>query len=312
MRMNLREPVSKPARDGIFARFLYALHAHPYWGWGALVVYAAAVTFPHSAVQWEVNEIQIRISLAALYRISAEIALGLGVLFTVLLLFGVRRPQSRIVPSLWFLTLAVIFGAWKCLTANNVELVHYPQYFPEGIALAALTLSPAEALSWILIFGGLDEGYQYWVLSHGRPTLLDFNDIYMDILGGAAGVVFAMAFLRCIRDPKSRQWTRAWRRPGARLVLITLAFSAVLWISGLMLLVEDKTNHRYWFALGRFQAPSFWSQVVANGPNRYHTFTPIEGMAVILITIALYAALSRHYILASGPSSKPRDLRDDT
>ena len=114
--------------------------------------------------------------------------------------------RSVLAIGLWFLTMALIGGAWGSLTANNVELVHYPQYFPEGIALAALTLSPVEALSWIVFFGGLDESYQYWVLSKGRPTLLDFNDIYMDLLGGAAGIVFAMAFLRCVRDPKSRRW----------------------------------------------------------------------------------------------------------
>ncbi len=264
-----------------------------------LVGYAAAVSFPHAGVQWEVNELQIRISLPSLYRLSAGIALALGVLFTALLLYGLRKTRDLKIFLLWILTLALIFGAWKTLTANNVELVHYPQYFPEGIALTALTLSPLEALSWIVVFGGLDEGYQYWVLSGGRPTLLDFNDIYMDLLGGAAGVVFAMAFIHCKREMNSRQWMREWKRPGVMVILAIVTIGAVLWAAGLMLVVEDQTNHHYWFALGRFRAPSFWAQVVANGPNRYHTFTPVEGLAAILSTIALYGALTRRYVLAA-------------
>jgi hypothetical protein len=270
-------------------------------GWAAFFAYAAAVTFPHEKVQWFVNEIAIRITHPNLYRLSAAIALALGALFTAMLLHGARRqPQGRLAIGLWFLTIALIVGAWGSLTANNVELVHYPQYFPEGIALAALTLSPIEALSWIVFFGGLDESYQYWVLSKGRPTLLDFNDIYMDLLGGAAGIVFAMAFLHCVRDPKARQWMSAWKRPGVIAIVGLIAIGVVFWALGLMLVVEDKTNARYWFALGRFRAPSFWAHIVPNGPNHYHTLTPVEGVALILATIALYAVVSRKYILGAG------------
>jgi hypothetical protein len=284
-----------------FARALSAIHSHPWLAWILFLAYAAAVTFPHENVQWFVNEIAIRITHPNLYRLSAAIALALGALLTALLLHGARRqPQGRLAIGLWFLTIALITGAWSSLTANNVELVHYPQYFPEGMALAALTLSPVEALCWIVIFGGLDESYQYYLLSHGRPTLLDFNDIYMDVLGGAAGIVFAMVFLRCLPDPKVRQWRNAWKRPGIVALASLLTAGAVLWAAGLMLVVEDKTNTHYWFALGRFRAPSFWAQVVANGPNRYHTLTPAEGVLLILATIALYAVLTRKYVLGVG------------
>jgi hypothetical protein len=292
-----------PSRHPI-GRALSAIHSHPWQSWVAFLAYAAAVTFPHEKVQWFVNEIAIRITHPNLYRLSAAIALTLGALFTALLLHGARRqPQERLTIGLWFLTIALIFGAWRSLTANNVELVHYPQYFPEGIALAALTLSPLEALCWIVFFGGLDESYQYYVLSTGRPTLLDFNDIYMDVLGGAAGIVFAMAFLRCVRDPKVNQWTRVWKRAGVVVIASLIALGAILWAAGLMLVVEDKTNAHYWFALGRFRAPSFWAHIVANGPNHYHTLTPVEGVLLIVSTIILYAALTRMYVLSAGDRS---------
>jgi hypothetical protein len=214
-----------------------------------------------------------------------------------------RQPQGRLAIGLWCLTIAMITGAWSSLTANNVELVHYPQYFPEGMALAALTLSPAEALCWIVFFGGLDESYQYYVLSNGRPTLLDFNDIYMDLLGGAAGIVFAMVFLRCLRREKVRESMRAWKRPGAIVLTSLITLGVALWAAGLMLVVEDKTNSHYWFALGRFRAPSFWAHIVANGPSHYHTLTPAEGILLMLFTIALYAALTRKYVLSADGRS---------
>ncbi len=280
---------------------LSAIHSHPQLAWAAFAVYAAAVTFPHENVQWVVNEIAIRITLPNLYRASAAIALTLAALFSAVLFGGAfRQMQIRRVAVLWFLTIALIVGAWSALTANNVELVHYPQYFPEGIMLTALTLSPVEALAWIVVFGGLDESYQYWALSHGRPTLLDFNDIYMDLLGGAAGVVFAMAFLRAARRKESAARMDIWRRPGVITLSLILVLGVLLWASGLMLIVEDKTNPHYWFSLGRIHVPTFWAHIVANGPNHYHTLTPAEGIALILCTIALYAALTGKYVLRAG------------
>jgi hypothetical protein len=210
----------------------------------------------------------------------------------------VRRLRAQAAPRtvamFWIVTLALIACTWRMFTANNVELVHYPQYIPEGMALAALTLSPAESMAWVTLFGGLDECFQYWVLAHGRPVPFDFNDVYMDLLGGAAGVLLAMAFLRCDSPSGGPRGGRLlWRRPGVLALLALIAAGILLWSSGRMLLFADQANPHYWFALSRFQAPAFWFQVQANGPNRYHTLSPVEGPILILGTIGLYSWLDR-------------------
>jgi hypothetical protein len=194
----------------------------------------------------------------------------------------------------WIVTLALIGFTRGVFTANDLELVHYPQYIPEGMALLALTLSPAESLAWIVILGSLDEGYQYAVLAWWRPVPFDFNDVYMDLLGGAAGVLLGMAFLRCTRrEAAARNGPPFWKRPGIIAILAITATGILLWASGFMLLFEDKADTRHWFALSRFRAPAFWFQVVTNGPEKYHTLSPIEGPILILATIALYALIDR-------------------
>jgi len=232
-------------------------------------------------VQWVANEIATRFGFRTLYNGTAAIVLALAAIFTVMVWRGSR---AQIGP--WLLTVALIVGAWAGLTGNNVELVHYPQYFPEGVALAALTLSPVEALSWVVFFGGLDEAYQFWLLPRTRVSLYDFNDIYMDLLGGAAGVIFAIAVFHL-------PLRRGWKRPGLILILSLITIGFLLWASGLMVVVADKTNPHYWFALGDFQAPSFWAHINENGPKHYDTMTPIEGVILILSTIGLYGALTR-------------------
>ena len=276
------------------SKALRFVNRHPYWFWPILAVYAITVTLPHTKVQWLVNEFAIRYGHPALYRLTAAIVAALGLTFTALALRALRKqPHSRLVAGLWFLTMALIVGAWAGLTGNNVELVHYPQYFPEGIALAALTLSPVDALGWVVFFGGLDEAYQFWMLPRSRVSLYDFNDIYMDLLGGAAGVVFALAFLRGARRSKPASFVHLWKRPGPMIIASIAAAGAVLCALGLVLVVENKADKRHWFALGDFQAPSFWAHVLENGPKHYHTFTPLEGVILIFGTIALYGALTR-------------------
>jgi hypothetical protein len=283
-------------RSAIFvSRLLADIRSHSRISWAALLFYAAAVTFPHEKVQAACSMLAERITHAGVYRISAGIALVEVAALTWFLLRSMEHlPQRRRVITRWILTLILIAATWRVLTANNLELVHYPQYFPEGVALAALTLSPVETLAWITVLGGLDEAYQYFVLSRGLPTVFDFNDIYMDLLGGAAGVVFAMAFLRC----KRTRGIVIHRRAGVIALLSAMAVGLLLWATGKMVLVEDKANPHYWFALGRFRAPTFWVQIVTNGPYKYHTLTPLEGAALILGTIALYAILVRKYVIS--------------
>jgi hypothetical protein len=279
----------------IVSRVLRAFHSHRFRGWLALLAYAAAVTFPHENVQWLMNQIAIRISHHRLYQWSAGIGVAEALLLTLIVVWRLRAHQTRLpLASFWILTLALIaFTRWA-FTANDLELVHYPQYLPEGVALVALTLSPPESLAWIVIFGGLDECYQYAVLSRFRPAPYDFNDVFMDLLGGALGVLLGMLFLRCTRrQPSDSPGPPFWKRPGIAAILGVLTTGILLWASGLMLLFEDKTDTRHWFSLSRFRAPAFWFQVPTNGPDRYHTLSPVEGPILILASIALYAFVTR-------------------
>jgi glycopeptide antibiotics resistance protein len=272
------------------------MHRRQLWGWVALIAYAAAVTFPHEAVQYVVNELANRITHKRLYQVSAAILLVQGALLTWFVFRRLaRNSERRTLTAFWILTIFLIWCAWRFFTANNVELVHYPQYVPEGMALLALTFSPAESMAWIALFGGLDEAFQYSALK--GATLYDFNDIFMDLLGGAAGIVFAMVFLRWERAPTS--WKSILLRPGIVVILSLIAVGILLWSGGWMVLYRD-ANSNHWFSLSHVKMPAFWFQVPANGPNKYHTLSPVEGPILILATIALYASLDRRLRIARG------------
>jgi hypothetical protein len=294
-------------------RWLVALRLHQARGWLGVVIYACAVTFPHQPVQDFVGDLARRVSLRRVYQGSAAIALIEAVVLTLLFLHAIRGQKSRgSVVIFWVLSFALMAGTWRMFTANNTELVHYPQYFPEGVALLALTSSPAESLAWVAIFGGLDEAFQYTFLVAGRAVPYDFNDVYMDLAGGAAGVIFAIAVLGWTRRSEMRESIgKLFKKPGIALLLGILVIGLLLLASGRMLLYEAEGSASHWFSLSRLQTPTFWyfSPVIL-GPHHFHELSPIEGVILILATIALYGLLDRNFrISAPGKSAREEIAR---
>src|SRR5580700_1346995 len=196
------------------SRFLAGMNRHKMWAWVGLLIYACAVSFPHQQVQNIVGAWAAKITLKRLYQGSVGLAFLEAAVFIFLFTRSLSRQTQRWWPAAyWILTFLLMIGTWRLFMANNTELVHFPQYFPEGMALLTLTLSPVEALAWITLFGGLDEAYQYIYLTNGRATSLDFNDIYMDVIGGAAGIIFAMACLRYeSRGSSQESWGTSLKR----------------------------------------------------------------------------------------------------
>jgi hypothetical protein len=292
-------------------RLLLAMRLHTVWAWLGVYIYACAVTFPHQPVQDLVAQISHHITLRGVYRGSVMIALIEACVLTFFFLKGLRGKKNRgWLVLCWLLSFAFMAGTWRLFTANNTELVHYPQYFPEGVALLALTLSPAESMAWVAVFGGLDEAFQYTFLVSGRPLPYDFNDVYMDLVGGAAGVIFAISVLGCERESAMRAGvSRILRRPGIVLILGIVAAGIMLWASGKMLLYEAEGSPSHWFSLSRLKTPTFWyfSPNVL-GPHHFHELSPVEGPILILATIALYGVLDRVFRISATPSTGVQEV----
>ena len=293
-----------PIAMSIFQGLLDTINRHKVWGWICLMIYVPSVIFPHDTVQYYVNEIAVRYTHKRLYQGSAAGAICLGVVVTLMFLWSVRRQRlRRAIGMLWLLTLLLFVGTWWILMANNTELVHFPQYFPEGIMLLALTTSPVESIAWSTVFGGLDECFQYWVIVKGKPVPYDFNDIFMDLLGGVSGVVFAMAFMNVERRGSAHGWWKGvLKLPGIVVALGTVAAGIVLWEAGVMTLYEAPNAPPHWFSLSRQHNLPFWfSAPNFLGPRTFHELSPIEGPILLLIALAAYSLLDRRFrITAPG------------
>ncbi len=268
------------------------------------MAYSTLVTLPHQPVQDFVAWLVKELGRANVYRIAATVGLLIGAVLTWQLAGILKEKKTEhgafgMVARLWLLTFLLIAGTWAILTVNNTELVHYPQYLPTGLLVMALTGSPVETLAWVTLFAGIDEGFQYAYLHSGWGVPFDFNDIYMDLLGGALGMLLAAVILgpkMLSPGEEPRDWPQSLlRRPGVLLQLSIVIVSLTLLASGHLALYDEHSDPRHWFVMSRKIPKSFWFFDETWGPRTIHTLSPIEGPILIALTIAAYAILDRQF-----------------
>ena len=258
-----------------------------------VLLYSIAVTLPHQPVQdWLVNNLLRPLGSQTFYTLMA--ALGFIALTTAALLVTGRMPNhpARVgIRDFSILTLVLVLIAWRLLSVNNAEIVHFPQYAITGFALMALTLSVTESLSWVILLAGIDEAHQYAVLHPTWGIPYDFNDVTLDFLGGAIGVLLCLLWLRAVPRP-----SKSWRvGPGTTLLGLTVAVGALLLLTNHALLYQDAQRSDYLFAISRMPPKGFWFFDPTWGPRSIHPLTPIEGPVLLLGLLYIYSRLDRRY-----------------
>lgn len=100
--------------------------------------------------------------------------------------------------------LGLVAIAHNLIVVNAVESIHYPQY-----ALIVLLLARAGSgleAAWLggTVLGAVDEGYQAVALPRGAPGYFDWNDVVLNGIGAAFGVLLVLAFSRMGRRTEIR------------------------------------------------------------------------------------------------------------
>lgn len=258
-----------------------------------LLLYTPAVILPHESVQTLLARWIPLLGHDRFYALAA--VTGAAWLASLTAVLWRRLPTHAARDALaagWLLTVLLMLGAWQLLSVNNSELIHFPQYAISGFLLMLLTRHGTDTLCWVTMAGTLDEAYQYATLHPGWGIPFDFNDVYLDLLGGAAGCLLAAAFLRAL--PPSRP-ARPWlRRPGILLLSTTVLAGLALMPAGKLVFYADE-GRGHWIALSRLRPGGFWFFDATWGPRRIHTLEPWEGPLLIAATLAAYSFLDRRH-----------------
>lgn len=117
------------------------------------------------------------------------------------------RGRVAVVSAYWLLWAACVAAVDRWLTFSLPEYFHYPQYALLAWLLAK-GLDPQRELwpllrllFWTTLLGAIDELAQYLWITTRYSHYLDFNDMLVNLLAGAAGVMVYYGF----RQPPTAQ-----------------------------------------------------------------------------------------------------------
>jgi VanZ like protein len=206
---------------------------------------------------------------------------GLGIAAAALAWHTPRK--SRKLAALGALAAAALI-AHRVLLVSAIENIHYPQYALLAVLFAAGGLRRDS--SWLIAtaLGALDEWYQHVVLPRGTPGYFDWNDVVLNAVGAAFGVVLLAIFRDNGRErPASADSWSARTAPLAALVVILTAWPG--------------------------SASPFYT--TTEGGRMYHRLGAIEAIGIVALVWSVVAGFSRtaHPRLRASAGRPPRAAR---
>lgn len=174
-------------------------------GWLAVaLIYFGAATLTHLQISlWIVKKRSGANGEFAIKDFMPEVALvGAALLLGWLAFKAWKAPRAWPELALWLLLGVGVGLVDRFLTFSAPEYAHYPQFAVLAWLLARAldpTRSrhiPGRILFWTTLLGAIDELAQYLWITTSYSEYLDFNDILVNMLGGAAGVLIYYGFSR--------------------------------------------------------------------------------------------------------------------
>ena len=288
-------------------------------GWlAAAIAYYITVTLSHLQVSlWLVKQRSGPNGNFALKDFTPELALAsAGLVVAWIVLKTWKTPRAWLTLGLWVLLGLCIGCVDRWLTFSVPEYAHYPQFALLAWLLARALdskrtkLIPGRILFWTTLLGAADELTQYLWITTSYSEYLDFNDILVNMLGGAAGVLIYYGFERPTRHIRARLPILETATACVLAAAITIGLQ-----SGRLILqpdveipaggfMRDKGEpHTLRLYLQRTVPPRYASYNKSPYRGQYWILDPISGIALTLLGGTLFGVLVRQ--TASTSAARP-------
>ena len=293
----------------------------PAWPWWlATAIYFTVSCLMH--LQFSLWLVRPRESPWGRYALSDFVpeAAALGALLLVVVVaWQLRRsPSPRKLAGLWLMLATAAWAIDRWLTYSANEYFHYPQYALLAWLIARLLdprrerWVPGRVLFWTILLGAIDELLQYVWITTSYSHYVDFNDVLVNLVAGAAGVLLYYGAAQTPAAATVRPWL-AGPEPKAGMILMLLV--ATVLASGRLQLspanevgpggfAQDLDGRRALFLQRSAGLHGSWQA----GPHRgrHYVLGPLEAVLLVAMTSVAFTGASRRLAVpVAGGTSGP-------
>lgn len=248
-------------------------------------IYYLLAVLPHEQVGVFISKnVRKPMGLEAYDRIMLQIAIGGLLLYGIVVIWNIiKKPKQY--PTLIYLIANICFASASvfALFVLNIEAIHFFQYGLLALLLFPLLRSYSATLFWGTILGAIDEAYQYFYLSPDRTDYFDFNDVILDLIGVAFGLILLRSFNPSISKVKS------WLNKPIFITSMGIGLlTGLVHLMGWLRFYPDDTAKQA-FLLVKKVPTDFWSKVPPN--ITFHIVQPLEGIILIILLLVFFIGL---------------------
>ncbi|MEK6673846.1 MAG: VanZ family protein [Nitrospirota bacterium] len=248
--------------------------------------YYLATVLLHEEVSKVSVWIQDKLTLMVYNNLITVIGVALIVAMSSYIANRIRLSSDRYFRTFYlFMTIGLVVLSYTTLMVVNVEAIHFLQYTMLAIPVFAVTLHFGDTLFWTTFLGAIDEAYQYFVLKNWK--YFDFNDIVLNLVGGAIGVMLIYIMLdykRFAPDIKNRKW---FKSPAIITSALLTVSSLLLYMAGVVRTYPGPDSRKAVILLSK-ELPSkeFW--ISFKWGKTYHILKPVEGIILCIVLAGIY------------------------
>jgi len=261
------------------------LYKHRFINFWGLFFYFLLVVLPHEQVGLLVNKIfggLERSSYDLIIAILSITILGLSLFYFLKKIL--KHPNRNLIGFYLISTIILAVCCFKILFVVNIEFVHFVQYAVFAILCFPLTLNYTHTLIWATLAGAFDEAYQYFYLSPHRTDYYDFNDVIINLIGAAFGLIV----IKIITPAFIKFKWKTFCQSHLFYCLINIGLLiAMAFASNLLGLYPTDNEAQY--LLVKEMPTQFWSTVYPQ--IIYHILLPAEGLILIFGLFIFYSGL---------------------
>lgn len=269
-------------------KFIQWLSDHRWYNILLLLAYFLLVVLPHEQVGLFATWLFSSFSREQYNLIILALSIGLvvSVVFLLIKKIALHPERSRII-FFTFSSLLLIAYSFQVLFVVNVEAIHFIQYAIFAILCFPLVRHYTRTLIWSTLAGGLDEGYQFFYLAPERTPHFDWNDIIINVVGAALGLIV----LKIYQIPEEKSGFSIWHSPLFYTLLSLCIAFFVLHGTGILSIVQDPAAPTP-LTLVKELPTSYWT-ILPKPYVKYHIVLPLEGLLSTLGLIFFYSRLNR-------------------